>query len=173
MKSKMKKSLLMTFRKIKTNPQRQKFLAAALILIILVLSLGIMQGTLGRFSRASLMRDSALAAKFDVIITAPEEFRTEEGEKLFSYHFISITDVKLLNFQIYNNGEADVICTPYVSGGIMHRVFVSEIESPEFIVKVKETISFQLLIGPTGLDTNIKDVELFVDIRQMEGGESL
>jgi len=170
MKLKMKKSLLMTFRKIKANPQEQKFLAAALILIILVLSLGMIQGTLGRFSRASLMRDSALAAKFDVIITAPESFRTDGEGKLFSYHFISVTDVKALGFEVYNNGEADVICTPHVSGGILYRVFVSEIESPEFEVKAKETISFQLLIGPKGLDTNIKDAELFVDIRQMEGG---
>ena len=167
-----KKILLQTFRKIKTALQNRKSPAAFMILIILVLTLGTMQGARGSFSRSFTTGDSALAAKFDVIITVPEGFVTENDEQLFSYYFISLVDVKLLNFNIYNNGEADVICTPHVNNDIMYRVFISEIESPEFEVKAKEAVSFQLLIGPGGLDTKITEAELFVDIRQVEGGQT-
>jgi len=170
MKLKMKRSILTTFRKIKINTQNRKILAASLILILLILSLGMIQGTLGSFARGSAMLDSALAAKFDVIITSPESFRPEGDERIFSYHFISREDIRALSFEVYNNGEANVICTPHISEGVIYRVFILGVETSEFLVRAKETVRFNLLIGPEGLDTNIKDAELFVDIRQTEGG---
>ena len=156
------------FQGIKASTQRQKILLTFLILILFVLSLEMIQGTLGRLSRAFILTDSAQSAKFDVIITTPEEFWLEQGENLFEYHFLSVTDVRCLNFQVYNNGEADILCTPHINNGVKYRIYISGTEYPEFIVKSKETVNFQLLIGPEGLNTTIKDAELFVDIRQPE-----
>ena len=157
------------FRIIKINPQTRKILATFLILVLFVLSLGMIQGTLGKFSRSLILADSAMAAKFDIIITHPEGFFSEQGENLFEYYFLSATDIKRLTFQVDNNGEADILCRPHINNGIEYRVYVAEEEHPEFIVKANDTVNFWLFIGPDGLDTNVKEAELFVDIRQMEG----
>ena len=166
----MKTTLSMVLRKMKINPKDKKILSVFLVLLILALSLGTIQGTLGRFSRSFMLSDSAQVSKFDIMITAPEEFIWEHGENVFEYRFLSNMDIRVLSFQIYNNGETDIICTPHISGGIKYRVYILGTEVTEFIVQTKETVSFELLIGPEGLDTNVRDAELFMDIRQMEGG---
>ena len=163
-------SLLMMFQRIRISSQTQKFLVALLILIILILSLKMFQGTLGKFSRSFILSDSAATAKFDVIIIVPKEFKWEDGQNLLECFFFSPTDIRGLRFEVYNDGEADVLCIPHVSNGITYRIYVAEQERSQFIVKAKERVDFWLAIAPDGLDTNIKDAELLIDIQQVKGG---
>ena len=144
--------------------KNKKSLLALLLPALLILSSGMFQGTFGKFSHSFTATDSALAAKFDVIITPPEEFNAEG----FKHHFLSDSEVKGLHFRVYNNGETDVLCAPYITNGVKYRVFILGIEQTEFILKTKETINFQLLIAPDGLDGKLKDAELFIDIKQPE-----
>lgn len=151
--------------------QNREMLLCFLIVIFLVLSFGLMQRTLGKYVQSHLVRDFAVAAKFDIVLTVPDEFRAEQGKPSFDYRFLSPTDIKLLHFQAYNNGEVDVLCIPSISSDIKHRIYLLEEEVTEFIIKAKETVCFQLLIGPEGLDTNEKDVQFFIDIQQLETGQ--
>ena len=172
----MQKILLEMFQKTKISIIRfikidkKKPLAAFLIFVILILSLGMTQGTLGRFSKSFVSTDSANAANFDVIITPPKEFWTEQSNSVFEYHFLSDTDIQRLIFQITNNGETSILCKPYINGNITYRVYVEGEVCTEFHVKANETIDFWLVITPDGLDTTIKNANLFIDIQQMEGG---
>ena len=161
--------LLEMSRKIRISTEKKKLFAAFLIFVILILSLGMTQGTLGRFSRSFILTDSATAAEFDVIITVPREFWPQQGESDFEYHFLSDIDFQGVAFQVTNNGEAKILCTPYINNDITYRIYVEEEICTEFIVAANETVSFWLVIAPDGLDTNVRNAELFVDIRQMEG----
>jgi hypothetical protein len=162
--------LLMTPTKTKLHPQTQKVLAAFLIAVLFLFSLRTIQGTLGKFLHSLALKDSASVAKFDVTVTAPDEFLSEHGKNVFEYHFLSGTDIQGLNFQVHNSGETDILCTPKLSNDVTYRIYVSESECSEFIVRAKESADFWLIIAPNGLDANIKDAELLVDIRQVEGG---
>ena len=146
-----------------------KLLIVFSILVILVLLLGITQGSLGKFSRSFMMDDSAVAAKFDVVITAPEQFFVEQGEGVYEYGFLSDMDFQELSFQVTNNGETEILCKPHINNGITYHVYVAEEMCIDFIVPAKETVSFLLVIAPDGLDTNIKDAQLFIDVKQVEG----
>ena len=148
----------------------RRILVLGLIAAILVLALSMTQSTLGRFSKASLVSDSAAVAKLDVIITPPNEFWAEQDGTVFEYRFLSLTDIRKLDFNVYNNGETNIICSPQISGGIRHRVFVGETELTEFVIEAKTEVDFSIVMGPYGLDENIKNTELFVDVRQQEGG---
>ena len=143
------------------------------VVAILILSFALIQGSLGRFTRSILLSDSAVVSKFDVIITPPNELMLSQGENAFEYDFISVTDAKLFDFHIFNNGEVDVICTPGVTNNIRYKVLIAGEEVEEFIVTVKESVSFQLRIEPqglSGLSASRTDATLFVDIHQTEGG---
>ena len=142
------------------------------VVAILILSLVLIQDSLGRFTSSILLADSAVVSKFDVIITPPEELMFNQGESVFEYDFISNSDTKSFEFHIFNNGEADVICTPGITNNIHYKVLIAGEEAEEFIVKVKEGVSFQLLIEPHGLSgsvTSRTDAMLFIDIYQTEG----
>ena len=169
-KQKKLSAISMKLQKAKKNPKIQTILTAFLILTLFVFSLGMAQGTLGKFSKSFVFTDSALAVKFDVDVTTPEEFVAGQGETFFEYRFLSSIDIKVFSFQVSNNGEVDVLCIPHISNGIMYRIFVSEEECTDFIVNANETVNFLLVIGPEGLDENIKDAEFFIDIWQLEGG---
>ena len=155
---------------IKVSPQGSRALSGLLVLVSLVLALGMTQGTLGRFSQAFLVSDSALAAKFDIDITLPDAFIREQDGDLYEYYFVSAADIQTLAFRITNRGEAAVLCSPQINNGVMYRVYVAAAEQPEFVVKAGESVEFSVLIGPAGLDTNIRDAALFIDVRQLEGG---
>ena len=149
--------------------KHRNFLFTFMIFFLLFLSLLTFQGTIGKFLQAFTVNDSAVAAKFDIVITAPDEFGTEQDENLFEYHFLSDIDIRGFNFQVENKGEADVLCQPHISNDIVYRIYVSEEECTKFAVDAKETVNFWLFISPDGLDTNIKDADFFVDIQQIEG----
>ena len=161
--------LLKMPRETKAGVKKNKLLASLLILIIFMLSLGITQETLGIFSRSFVAIDSAMAAKFNVIITPPEEFWQSQDENNFEYRFLSDIDFQGLVFKVTNNGEHDILCAPYINGDITYRIYVGEEAVTAFPVAAKETVSFWLIIAPTGLDTNMRNVKLFADIQQTEG----
>ena len=165
-----KKTSARMFWKIKLKPQGLWILSAFLILVLLGLSLGTIQGTLGKFSRSFTTSDSAAAAKFDVAVTAPEEFWLEQDENYLKLHFLSNTDTKAFYFQVSNDGEADVVCTPHINNDVEYHILVSEAECTEFIVNAKDTVGFWLIVGSGGLDGNIKEAKFSVDTRQLEGG---
>ena len=152
------------FAKIK----KQKSIIAFLTLFLLVLSLGLTRETLGKFSQSFTAKDSALAAKFDVTITAPEDFTSDQGKNILEHYFLSDTETKSLTFQVYNGGESDVICTPHISNDVNYQVLVSGEEQSKFIVKRKKAVKFQMLIAADGLDVEIKNADLFVDVRQVD-----
>ena len=160
--------LLVISRKIKTGYEKKKLIAAFLIFVILFLLLGITRQTLGIFSRSFVLTDSAMAAKFDVMITAPKEFWPQQGDSNFEYRFLSEMDFRGFVFQVTNNGEAEVLCKPHINSDVTYRVYVEEEARDEFIVAAKETVSFWLIIAPDGLDANIRNAELLIDIQQME-----
>ena len=162
-------SLLKPLRKAEVNSGKKKYHTGILIFIIFTLLLVITQHTLGKFSHSYIVADSASAAKFDVTITAPEMFRLEEGISIYEYHFLSDTDIQGLAFQVTNNAETEILCTPHINGAIAHRVYVQEEAVTEFSVAAKQTVSFWLIIMPDGLDTNVQNAKLFVDIQQAEG----
>ena len=149
--------------------QKYKLLLVLAILLVLVFLLGIAQGTLGKFSQSFGMADSAVAAKFDVTITAPDEFSIEQGESVYEYRFLSDIDIQRLTFQVTNNGETAVLCKPHINNGINYRVYSADELHIDFIVPAKETVDFLLAITPDGLDTVIRDATLFIDIKQVEG----
>ena len=157
-------------KKIKISTEKKKLFAASWFFVILILSLGITQQTMGILMRSVVLEDSASAAKFDVITIAPKEFWSEQGNDIFEYHFLSDTDIQSFIFQVSNNGETEIVCKPYMDSDITYRIYVEEEMVTEFIVAVNETVSFWLAISPDGFDTDIRNVEFFVDIQQMEGG---
>ena len=146
----------------------QEIYLAFLVLTLLISSIGMMQVTHGRFLKVFTNTDSTLAAAFDVAVTPPEEFWIEQGEHIFTYRFLSETDIKGLVFRATNNGETAVLCRPYFNGDLAYRLFVAEELTTEFILAAKETIDFWLILAPLGLDTNVREVEFFIDIQQIE-----
>ena len=165
----MKLILRTRLRETRINRKNRIILIAFLTLTILFLSLGMIQGTLGKFSTSIVLSDSAIVSRFDIIITAPEELMSEYGESTFEIDFISGTDARTFCFDIFNNGETNVLCSPGVNNNIVYSVLISGINTDDFIVKPKETVSFELIIKPDGLSTNRTDVSLFIDIRQTGG----
>ena len=158
-----------TLQNLKMNTQNKKILAVFLVTVILVLSLGMTQETLGKFSWSFLRSDVAKTAKFDVEITGGEAFWWEQGERVFEYHFLSDTDIQELTFQITNNGETDIRCKPSITNGVTYRIYVAEEVCTDFVVAPKETVNFWLVIAPDGLDANIRAAKFFIDIQQIEG----
>ena len=145
-----------------------KLLLILLILILLILSIGMTQGTLGKFAKSFILSDSAKAIQFNVTITTPKGFITEQGITSFEYYFISETDIIALKLQAHNDGEIDVICTPHVNNDIKYRIFIDGVEQPEFTIRAKETVDFYLALGPEGLTTDAKNAEFFIDLKQIE-----
>ena len=170
MKGMKQKILLAMTRKIELHTEKKNLLSVFLLLAILMLSLGMIQGTMGKFSQSATLTDSATAAGFDVIITPPKEFWPEEGGSSYEYHFLSDVDIQGLVFEVTNNGETSVLCRPYIDGDITYRVYVGEEVVTDFSVAASETVTFWLVIAPDGLDTNVINTKFFVDIQQMEGG---
>ena len=156
--------------KNRANIQGHKALVILLIFVLLILSIGMIQGTLGKFAHSFIKTESATAAKFDIVITTPEEFVTENGITSFENYFHSNYDVKILEIHVYNDGETDVLCTPYITDGIFYRIFIDMEERTEFVLKPKESETFYIGIGAFGLDTNITEAGFYIDVQQIEGG---
>ena len=136
-----------------------------LLLLLLAVSVATVQESFGRFRQTLVTADLAQMAQLDVVFVMPEGFLPEED--IYEHYFITSNHVKTLYFQVKNQGEVDVFCTPYVSEEIQHIVVVEGDAMPEFFVARGETQSFQLILLPIGITTSPKDVELFLDVRQV------
>ena len=169
MKMKNQSMLSKMFREVRAGLNRRKFTVIFLISVMLILSLGMIKDTLGAFVHSFILNDSANTTKFDVTVIAPEEFNSEQDTNHLDYHFLSDTDIRGFVFQVQNNGETDVVCTPYIDGAVLYRIYVEGVEQTEFIVRKKETESFYLVIAPTGLDTDVIEANFYVEVRQTEG----
>ena len=170
MRTNQKRIHLVMLQVIRLINNRKLTLLVLLILVILILSLGLIHGSLGRFSRSVLLSDSAVVSKFDVIITAPEELTFGQSGNVFEYDFISASEVKSFDFYIFNNGETGIICTPGVTNGVNYKVLISGTQTWDFAIGAKEGVSIQLLIEPQGLNAGRTDAVLYIDIHQSEGG---
>ena len=164
------KILSLILWKTKISIRNKKFIIVSLVLVLLLLSLGMTQRTLGGFLRSSILTESANAGEFNVTVTAPKEFWLEQGVSVFEYHFLSATDIQALVFHVTNNGVSDILCTPYINSDITYRIYVEKEICTEFIVAATETVEFALLLAPVGLDIIIEEAELFIDIQQLERG---
>ena len=156
-------------KKNKAGRQKPSTVLALFAMLFFILSFGSIQGVLGKFLQRGERNDSAAAAKFSVVITAPEGFGQEQGAGPFDYRFLSGTEIVALIFQVHNNGETAVLCTPYIDGDVMYGIFVDGEELSQFVVNAKETVEFYLLLAPVGLDEKLKTAKFVVDIRQEEG----
>ena len=145
-------------------------LAIVPVLVLVILTIGSIQETLGKISKSFIISDSALTAKFNVTFTLPKEFYTEQGVASFEYSFLSQEDIIILDFHVHNDGDVDVLCTPHIDTDILYKVFINRVEHEEFVVKAKESVEFHVLLGPNGLTTDITDADFFIDIKQIDGG---
>ena len=160
-------------RKNKIGTEKKKLIAAFLIFVILVLSFGITRQTLGKFSKSFLLTDSALVSKLDIDITAPDEFILEQNGDFLKLHFTQNANTKDFSFQVFNNGEVGVVCTPHINNGVVYHIFVSGAACTEFIVNAKDTVNFRLIVESSRLDGNIKEAKFSIDIQQLEGGSHI
>jgi len=151
---------ILIFRKIRITPQ--KLILA--IFIMIIFSIGLTKGAFGKFLRSAAIIDDAVVAQFDVSVVVPEDFLVQDG--FFEYRFISDAGIQGFNFQITNNGEVSILCKPHITNDITYHIYVNGEEQPEFIVPIKETVNFWIIIMPDGLDINPKDAELFIDVEQ-------
>ena len=156
-------------QKAKNDPQMRIVAVTLLILALMVLSLGTVQGTLGKYSKSFPLTDLALISKFDVEITAPEEFVPAQGGEFLELQFPSSTDTKAFSFQVSNNGEVAVVCTPHINNGVEYHILVSGAACTEFVVNAQKTVNFLLVVGAGGLGGNIKEAKFSIDIKQLEG----
>lgn len=154
------------FPRTKSVQNRQSIFIVFLVMGLLILSMGLMPSTLGRFVQNIPIFDSASAAKFDVTILPPNEFFTEQEDMVFYYHFLSGTEIKDLDFKIFNNGETDVICTFHINNGITYEIIQFDVEHPILLVKANSSVDFKLRLFPGPLNTNITDADFFIDIQQ-------
>ena len=147
--------------------QKQIVLAILLILILLVLASGMVQGTLGKFADSFIIDDAALVAKFGVTITTPQEFLIEDGTTSYEYYFPSPGQAKVLVFQAYNGGEVDVICNLQIMGDLHYSLHVNREEQTEFVLRTEESAEIVLIIYPVGLSIDVTEVEFFLDTKQI------
>ena len=140
-----------------------------LLVVLLILALVTVQLTLGRFIEGFSLQDSARAAKFDVVVTAPDEFWPEESGEVFEYYFLTEVDSWKLAFQVSNRGEADVRCEPHINQGIVYRFYIDGESCTEFVVVAGERVEVWAIIVGIGLDTSVTNAQLFFDITQVEG----
>jgi hypothetical protein len=124
--------------------------------------------TLGRFMQSFHLSDSALVAKFDVVITMPEEFDNSSDKNHYQHSFFDREEMTVFDFTASNNGEVDVNCAPYIIG-VPYSVFISGQSQSEFVVKAGESVDFQLVIAAFNLTTGITKTEFIVDVKQYIG----
>ena len=147
--------------------QKPKVLAILMIVILLGLSAGMVQGSLGKFADSFIISDAAPVAKFGVTITTPKEFLIEDGTTSFEYYFPSPGNAKVLVFQAYNGGEVDVLCNLHLSDNINYLIYVNGTEQTEFVLRTKESADIILILYPGGLGTDVTEAEFFVDTKQL------
>jgi len=156
-----------TKMKIKTTKHRVVCFFGLLMLSVVVLRM--LPETLGGFAQVLSTKDSALAASFNIELTASKELENP-GTDYYWYYFPTGQELKALNFEVTNKGEIAVMCAPHINNGIEYRVYIDNTVKPEFVVEAGEAVSFWIVIAADGLDLSPIDAALVIDLQQAEGG---
>ena len=172
-KNAMRRSVLVKIKaKAKGGVRRKKAFAGLLglfMLALLLFAFGTIPESWGNFRHRVILRDVARMAKFDVTIVAPDAFERPVGGFDFEHVFLYEAESKTLYFQIRNQGETDILCTPHMDGGIEYMVMLLEGETSQFLVKAGESVDFAVVIFGKGLNTDGTDATLSIDIQQAGG----
>ena len=153
-----------------TTTTKRKLLYVIILLILTSVTIYALPKSLGSFVQVVTRQDSASAAKYDVVITIPNEFNMISDNNHYSHSFLTKDEMKPFDFKVTNNGEVDVLCTPYINDTIAHLIYVDGETVAEFVVLAGETITFQLLIVAIDFDAGVTQTEFFVDVQQWKGG---
>ena len=114
--------------------------------------------------------DAGTVARFDIDIIVPEELGYASAENPYQYVFGLNDETMLLAFTVVNNSEVVVVCEPEMSNGVKYSVWVGEIACKSFLVDIGESVDFQVVVTPNGLNGNAIDTTLILDVQQA-GGE--
>ena len=153
---------------MKLNKSRKKLFLVLILFLFLTIMINIIPTTFGFMIKRLDERNSASAAKFNINITTPDEFNSTDEKNDYYHLFSTKGEIKSLNFSVSNNGEVDVLCTPYIRNNIDYYIIVSDEIKNEFAVKVNETIDFQLVIMSDTLNIGATYASFFIDIQQFE-----
>ena len=154
---------------MRITPSRRKTVYLFVLLLLLTLAFYALPGTLGSYIHTFYRSDSANTAKFNVVITAPDELSELGTDNSYHYYFPADDTTKTLDFTAGNFGETTVICTPHINNGISYRIFVSGELQNDFVIPIGESVDFQLVILAAQLDAEIKEASFFIDIEQLGG----
>jgi len=128
--------------------------------------------SLGRMLRSIQGADAAAAAKFAVRIEAPPELAFASPESAYQHYFPHVNAEKSFDFTLHNEGEVTVRCTPRITNGVQYRVCAAGADKESFVLRSGESAAFQLTILTEGLQLEITQAALTVDIEQVKGGAS-
>jgi len=123
--------------------------------------------TFAKLLETIVIDDSAVAAKFDVSITIPDELN-KALEYNYEYYFSLDEENKSFEFKINNNSEVNVICTLYVEGYTQYEILISDEPQNEIFLGMGENADFQLIVYSDGLSTDITEISFLIDIQQAE-----
>ena len=146
--------------------QKVLYILSAIILVAVVACTFTI--TLGRFTRSFSADDSAVVAKFDVVITVPEEFDGGSEQNDYQHSFFEREGQMIFDFTVTNIGEVDVNCNPYIIG-VLYSILVSGEPRSEFIVKAGESVEFQLVIVAFNLMKGTTEADFIIDVEQYIG----
>ena len=148
--------------------RRAVYILAVTILVVTVAVVCTLPTTFGRFVRSFSVNDSAVVAKFDVVITVPEEFDGGFEQNDYQHSFFEREGQMVFDFTVTNNGEVDVNCNPYIIG-VLYSILVSGEPRNEFIVKAGESVEFQLVIVAFNLTKGTTEADFIIDVEQYIG----
>ena len=148
--------------------QIHSFILLPFFVFCVIFTLFTLQTTFAKFAKFATVNDTATAAKFDLEILPPSEFN--DGK--FHHYFLSNEEIKILDFEMSNNGETDLVCVPTLSGGLNYSVFSGGEEKSELILPRHEALSFQMHIFANGLTATPTTVDFYIDVTQFEGEQN-
>ena len=153
---------------MKSNILNKKVFLTLILFLFSVIMINIIPNTLGFMLQRFNGINSASAAKFNIVITTPNEFDTISENNYYKHGFMEEGEIKSLNFSVSNNGEVDVLCIPYISGNVNYHLIVSDEIKNEFALKIGETKDFQIVIMSDGLNAGVTHASIFIDVKQFE-----
>ena len=122
--------------------------------------------TFAKLMYTTIMSDSAAVAKFDIDVIAPAEFDYASFENPFEHSFSGKDQSLIFHFEVTNNAEVDVICTPYFDNEVPYYILVDEIVHENFNLDIGETVSFQVVVLADGLGVEATLSNLILEIEQ-------
>jgi len=147
----------------------KSFLFCVSTIFLLVGIMFTMVNTFAKYVKRVTKEDSAVAARFDVEISVPEELESAFDDVPFSIFFTEKEQTKAFTFSVENKSEVSIVCRPFISEDASFEVYVSEKLCESFFVEMGECIDFQIVITTKGLNKHSKAAALVIEISQAEG----